>query len=265
MTKTETEGFLSEEVESDKRQIIEKYIDAFNFARDLNQFCMTFLKKLKIDWKDNYRLIVNTLILRVIEISQAIYLMTERGMLIPAKVLTRANLEILFILTALQKHPNLLQCYLDQHEEGHKRSLKAALQFKNESLKASVKQINIEKLYIEKKKELKNKELNILKPKQWAIEAELEDFYNLYYIIYSNATHSSLSSLDDHVDNLPQQVNLAFGPLDKELYEIMQCDFYVLINALIATSLVNNFNISKEVDVFKNQIRALDRKYIETQ
>ena len=264
MTKIETDGFLSEESENGKSQILEKYEDAFNFAGNLNRFCMTLLDKLNIDWKNNFRLIVNTLILRVVENFQAVYLMLERGMLIPSKVLTRANLETLFILAGLQKNPNLLQCYLDQYDEGHKRSLRAALQFKNESLKASVKEIDIEKLYIKKKKELKNKELNILKPKQWAIEAGLEDFYNLYYIMYSNAIHSNLSALNDHVDDLRQRLDLSFGPSDKELYEIMQCNFYILINSLRATSLVNNIDISKEIDGFANEIRSLDKKYIET-
>jgi len=115
---------------------------------------------------------------------------------------------------------------------------------------------------IKKKKELKNKELNILKPKQWAIEAGLEDFYNLYYIMYSNAIHSNLSALNDHVDDLPQRLDLSLGPSDKEFYEIMQCNFYVLINSLRATSLVNNIDISKEIDIFANEIRTLDRKYI---
>lgn len=89
MNKIATDGFLSEESENGKNQIFEKYIDAFKLSIDLNRFCVEFLNSLKIDWKDKYRLIVNTLILRVVENIQAIFLMLERGMLIPAKVLKR--------------------------------------------------------------------------------------------------------------------------------------------------------------------------------
>lgn len=264
MSKIETDGFLSEESENGKKQIIGKYADAFNISKNINRFCMGFLNKVHIDWKDTYRLIINTLILRVVENFQAIYLMLERGMLTPSKVLTRANLETLFIIAALDKKPELIQSYIDQHHEGHKRSLKAALQFKNDSLKESIKKINIERLYVEKKKELKDKELNALRPKQWAREAGLEDFYNLYYTMYSNAIHSNLSALEDHVDDKPHQIDLSFGPSDKELYELLQCNLYILINSVSATASVNNLNLSKEIDKMADEIKILDRKYIET-
>jgi len=262
MSKIETDGFLSQEAKNGISQIIAKYEDAFRFYKELNRLSMLFLNKIKLDWKNTYRLVVNTLILRVVENFQAILLMLERGMLVPSKVLTRANLETLFILAALQKEPNLLQSYIDQHDEAHKRSLKAALQFQNEQLKASVKRINIEKLYIKKKAELKGRKLNVLKPKQWAKAASLEDFYNLYYTMYSNAIHSNLSALEDHVDDKPDQIDISFGPSDRDLYELMQCNFYVLINSIRATALINNENISQDTDKLADEIRKLDRKYI---
>ena len=83
--------------------------------------------------------------------------MLERGMMSQSKVLARAMLETVFILVALQKKPDLLQCYSDQHEDGTKRALKAAMQFKNKNLRASSKKHNLEKHYIEKKNFLKGK------------------------------------------------------------------------------------------------------------
>lgn len=263
MTKIETDGFLSEESERGKKQIVEKYKDAFDFAENLNRFCMKFLNSLKIDWEDNFHLIVNTLFLRVVENYQAIYFVLERGMPAPAKVLTRANLETLFILAAFQRKPDLLKCYLDQYDEGHKRNLKAALQFKNENLKAIIKKANIEKVYVKKKKDLKDRELNILKPKQWAIEAQLEDFYNLYYTMYSNAVHSNLIALSDNVDELPDKIDISFGPSDRELYELMQCNFYVLLNSLRATALINKLDFSTDFDRFASEMKVLDKQYIE--
>jgi Family of unknown function (DUF5677) len=262
MSKIETEGFISQESENWKTHFITKYKDAFQFYRNLNKYVMLFLNKLSIKWDDQYRLIVNTLILRVVENFQAIYLLLERGMLIPTKVITRANLETLFILSALEKKPELLQCYKDQHEEAHKRYLKGALQFENDILKASAKKADIEKLYIKKKNELKNKELTILKPKQWAMEAGLVDFYNLYYSLYSNATHSNPSALDDHVEETAERIDISYGPSDSDLYDLMHCNLLVLINAMHATALINNENISKDIEEFKLEINKLDGKYI---
>ena len=173
MSKIEIDGFLSEESENGRKNFHLKYRDVFDFAKDLNRFSMDFMQKQKVDWKDKHKLIIKTLFLRIIENFQGTFLMLERGMMPQAKVLTRAMLETVFILVALQKKPELIQCYFDQQEEGTKRNLKAALQFKNVQLRAHAKEHNLEKHYIEKKEALKGKELNPLSPKRWAIEAEL--------------------------------------------------------------------------------------------
>lgn len=262
MSKIETNGFLSKETENGINQITENYKDAFEFYKELNRISMLFLNRIKLDWKDIYRLVANTLILRIVENFQAIYLMLERGMLVPSKVLTRAKLETLFILAGLQKDPKLLKSYIDQNDEAHKRRLKAALQFRNEKLRESVKRINVEKLYIKRKAELKNREPTVLRPKEWAKAADLEDFYNLYYTMYSNSIHSNLSALEDHVDDKPKQIDISFGPSDRDLYELMQCNFYVIINSIRATAMINNDNISHDTDKMADEIRNLDSKYI---
>jgi hypothetical protein len=134
MSKIEIDGFLSEESENGRYNYHNNYKDIFDLTKEINRFSMAFLQKLKIDWKNNRKLIIHALCLRIIEHFQGTILMLERGMMSQAKVLTRAMLETVFILVALQKKPDLLQCYFDQHEDGRKKALKAALQFKNKNL-----------------------------------------------------------------------------------------------------------------------------------
>ena len=261
MSKISTDGFISSESENVKSRTIAHYDDAFKFYRHLNRYGMSLLHKTKLDWDDHYRITINILILRIVENFQAIYLLLERGMVVPSKVITRANLETLFILVALEKDPNLLQCYKDQHEEAQRRFLKGAQNFKGDHSKASAKRTKMEKLYIEKVRDLNGKKLNILKPKQWAIAADLLDFYNLYYSVYSNAIHSNPSSLDDHVESTPEQRDICFGPSEKGLFDLMECNFRVFINSFHATALVNNMDISKDIEEFSIEIATLISKY----
>lgn len=262
MSKIEIDGFLSEESEDGRKNYREKYKDIFDLTKEINRFSMSFLQKLKIDWKNNHKLIIHTLCLRIIENFQGIILMLERGMMSQASVLTRAMLETVFILVALQKKSDLLQCYFDQHEDGRKKALKAALQFKNKGLRASVKKNNLEKCYVAQVNSLKGKELNPLSPKQWAKAADLEDFYNLYYVLHSNSTHSNLSALDDHVDESKDEINLAFGPSEKFIYEVFQCCVYILVNAIHSTAISYDQNISTHLDYYVGKIKELDAKYL---
>jgi len=262
MSSIEIDGFLSEESEKGRKNFLQKYKDVFDFANDINRFSMDCLRKQQIDWENMNKLFIRTLYLRIIENFQGTMLMLERGMMPQAKVLTRAMLETVFILVALQKKPELTQCYLDQYEDGRKRALKAFLQFKGEQLRKSAKEHNLEQHYIEQKKSLKDKELNPLKPKQWAIEAGLEDFYNLFYVSYSNSTHSNLSTLSDHIDNTEKELNVAFGPSENYLIEVFQCCVYILINANHSITLSNGQNIEEQLDIFQNRIKEMDEKYL---
>ena len=264
MSQIEEEGFLSTESEDGKVHLIGKYQELFDYARELNHLCMEILVNLKIDWEDEHKLIVQTLFLRLVEGFQGIFLMLERGMMPESKVLTRSMLEVTFTLVALQKKPDLISAYLDQHHDSHRRSLKSALKFKNPNLREAVKKHGIEKLFIEKKKELKDKELNVLSPKEWADAAELEDFYNVYYVIYSNSIHSNLSALDDHVDKKEDEINLSLGPSDIDLYEVLKCGVFLLINGANSTELVNGNDISNKLDVFVEKIQEFDHRYIES-
>ena len=262
MSKIEIDGFLSGEAEKGRNNFYLNYKDIFDFAKDLNKFCMKYMQEQKVEWNDKHKLIIKILFVRILENYQAILLLVERGIISAAKALTRTTLETVFILGGLQKNPSLLQCYFDQHEEGTKRALKAALNFKNEQLRKHAKEHNLEGHYIQKKKNLKGKELNILSPKQWAIEADLEDFYNFYYTSYSNTIHSNLSSLNDNIDETEKERNLAFGPSENYLYETLQCCVYILINATNFTALAHNNDLKKELDVYVEKINSLDKKYL---
>ncbi|MCK5312476.1 MAG: hypothetical protein KAJ62_10215 [Desulfobacteraceae bacterium] len=262
MTKIETDGFLSEEIINSKDYFMDQYADIFDFANNLNRFSMDLMRSQKVDWEDKRKFILKTLHIRIIENYQATIMLLQFGMVSQAKVLVRGMLETVFILVALQKKPDLIQSYYDQFEEGRRRALKASCQFKGEELKKAAKEHNLETHYVEQKKFLKNKELNSLRPKQWAIAAELEDFYNLWYTLYSNSAHSNLPALDDHIDKTEKDINLSFGPTSKYLCETFQCCAYIMLNANSSMALCYNQDKKSELDAVYEKIKDIDEKYL---
>lgn len=262
MCKFETDGFLGQEAVDGKKVIQKTHVEFFTYAKELNSYCMKQLNSRKIDWEDNHKLVISVLFLRSVEIFQSVFLMLEIGIMPSAKILTRTMLEIVFTLVALQKNPELLEKYSNQHEQSYFYNLKSTLEFKNEHLRKAAKEHGLEKIYIEKKRERKNKEIETLSPKQWAVAAELEDLYNVYYNIYSDSIHCNPSALDDHVDNKPEEINLAFGPADRDLFDILKCCIYLLINAANSSALALDQDISGELDKFMIKISFFDEKYI---
>ena len=110
MSTIDTDGFLSEECEEGRKNFLTKYYDVFDFAKEINKFSMELLRNQKIDWDNPHKLFIQTLQIRIIEHFQGVILMLERGMIPQIKVQIRAMLESLFILVALQKKPELVEC-----------------------------------------------------------------------------------------------------------------------------------------------------------
>lgn len=263
MSTIEIDGFLCDEAEEFRPKIIAAHKELFELYKDLNRCMMKFLGQQKLGENIDAKTVGLTLFCRIIESTQAVHMLLERGLMPQAKTLTRAILESYFILASLQKKPELLQCYFDQHEDGRKNALKSACQFKGKLLIADAKKHGIEKLYIEQKDALAGKELRVLKPIGWAVEADMEDFYKLHYVAYSNATHSNLSSLDDHWDVDGDTISLAFGPSDRGLYDCLQCCIVVAANATSITATANDVDISADLDIFKARLAAVEAKYQE--
>ena len=261
MSTIEVDGFLGEQAEEFRLNIIAEHSELFELSKDINKLMMAFMRRQQIGDGFDSKLVVFILLCRIVESAQCIHVLLERGFMPPAKVLTRAMLESYFILVALQKKPGLLEFYFNQHQEGRKKALKAACQFKSKELKASAKKHDLEGKYVEQKKALAGKELRVLSPKEWAVKAEMEDFYNLQYVSYSNSTHSNLSALDDHFDSDENSTDLAFGPSDNGLYDCLKCCMALVANAGQLTAQAYGDDISSELAIFKGRLKLIEKNY----
>src|SRR5262245_45851475 len=130
METIETDGFICKEAEEFIPIFIKKYKHLFEIYKGINKFMMKFLMQQKPGNSIDSKTIGLTLYCRIVESTQAVYVLLVRGFITQAKVITRAILENYFIFVALQKKPELLQSYFDQHEEARKNAFESALRFK---------------------------------------------------------------------------------------------------------------------------------------
>jgi hypothetical protein len=261
MDKIEDTGFLSDESKEKQKIFISAYLDIFKASYKLNRLCMSILNEQKIDWNEKRCLAIQMLFLRLTESFQSVILLLEMGIITPSKVISRSMLESVFTLVALEKQPELLQIYLNQQEESYYYNLKSSMQFKSENLRQASKEHELEKKYIELKKSRLEKRNTIYTAKVWAKKAELEDLYITYYNLFSEAIHSNPASLDEHADIVDGKPKMQFGPSDGDLYEILKCCIYQMLNAAKSISNINKANIDKELDEYVLQFENLDDIY----
>lgn len=262
MTTLEIEGFLSEEADHGRQVIIQAYHSALTLAKDLNREAMKVLRTPALDLNDEVKTVIAALMVRITETYQGALLLLERGMISQARMLVRAELEALFSMAAIAKSPKLLDSYVAQHYASVISALKSAKRWKQKSLKGRLPTDRIDELVAYNEAKLKKTQAKRLRVWQWAKEAGLEDFYNVFYVENSSAVHSDMWALDDHVagdEERGLQVN--FGPNDIGLYHALRSAVTALLAAMESFGSVFRLAVEDDVRQFRRRCEELDKEY----
>ncbi|BAK76683.1 hypothetical protein NH8B_1867 [Pseudogulbenkiania sp. NH8B] len=235
MSSMEMDGFLSEEAEESRRQIQIVYKAAFEAAQQTNSLLMRELRELHIDWNDESKTIVASLFVRSVETYQALIILLERGMVAQGRMLVRTLLETLFAMAAIAKNPQLKDAYIAKHYDSTIKAINSAKRWKQPNLKGRLEPDKIEELIEHNKAKLAESNGRILKINQWAEEAGLSDYYNLFYVENSSAVHSDMLALNDHVvDGGSDGAQVYFGPSDFGLYHALRTGATAILTAVEA-------------------------------
>ncbi|GAF73406.1 unnamed protein product, partial [marine sediment metagenome] len=256
------EGFLSEEAAQQRQSISEAYRDALELARQLNLKAMEVLRSMKLDWDDEAKVIVASLMVRVVETYQGVVLLLERGMVAQARMLVRAEFEALFSLAAIAKQPSLLDSYVAQHYDSVIKAFKSAKRWKQKTLRGKLDTRTIDRLVTQNQAKLNASQAKPLKIWKWAKKAGLNDFYNVFYVENSSAVHSDMWALNDHVDGDAQgDMQIYFGPSDSGLYHALRSAATALISAIGFLGYAYNLKVEDTMQELRQRWERLDQAY----
>lgn len=268
MSKIEEEGFLATEASKGIENYRAHYDDVFALAHDANKLALNLIGQYRFDEKGtpDSKQIISMLAIRIIETFEGVVIMLERGMVTQAKLLIRPMIEASFCMVAIQKNNSLTEYYLNKGKLARLDSLKAAMKWKDEGLRKFAKEQQLEKVYKELKKHVKEEKkggkLKTLSVKEWAKKADLEDHYNLTFDMYCNSIHGNSSSLHDHMDiDGDGQRNIAFGPNDDGLYDTFQNAVDFLFIAVQFAGYEHSLKINTDIDKLKSRLQELNNKY----
>jgi|GEM_PF-6995208 len=261
------EGFLSEEAEELRRQIKEAYKEVFQAARQTNLLLMRVLRGLHVDWNDEATTIVAALFVRIVETYQSLIILLERGMVAQGRMLVRTLLDALFSMTAIAKTPSLKEAYMAQHYDAVIKALKAAKRWKQPSLQGRVVPAKLDELIAHNKAKMDEMKTKPLKVYEWAKKADLDNYYNVFYVENSSAVHSDMWALNDQIEGgNPEENQVHFGPNDLGLYHALRSAATSVLSSVEALRKAYP-SIPEGDEVFlQNRWRELDETfYVETE
>lgn len=258
MTTLESDGFLSSEIRESRKRIVEVYKKAFMLGRRSNQEAMKVLRVTHVDWNEKSEPIISALFIRIVETYQGILLLLQMGMVAQARMLVRAGLEALFTMTAIVRDSDLLESYIAQHFDAVVKALKAASRWKQDDLRGQLSTEKIEELIAQNEAEVKSAKGKKLTVRQWAGNAELDNFYNVFYMENCSAVHSDMWALNDHINRKQaDKLEICFGPNDVGLYHTLRTAATMLLSGV--ETIVNAKKLQPDrVKKLREQWRKLD-------
>ena len=139
MTTIETDGFLSSEAADGRHIFRKKYAYIFVLAEEMNQIALAKLREARLSEVDDADFLLYLLAIRIIESFEAVIVLMERGMLAPAKLIIRPQLEALFTLAAIDKDRTLVQKYLNAQDNAQFEKLRSSTKWRSAALKGIFK------------------------------------------------------------------------------------------------------------------------------
>lgn len=239
------QGFLRQEFTSHYKEIYRKYKDLFSFADKINQYChdLLFNKIPKIEiGQDEQKKLVLMLYSRILETFQGIIILTKRGMMPQAKMLTRCMIESGEELYNVANYENYVEIFNLKYIE--RENLRAE---KKISSNKGVKEIN------KKFKTLKN-EINKKKSELSIEESEFYKNFNISYSLFSKTVHPTMYELLFDYYNLNDSSFLKYGPNDRDMNFLLIACFGIIMYSLKSIDKVFSLSIESDINRFDKEV-----------
>lgn len=195
------EGFLSEDIAGWIEKHRNDNYQWFELAEKVNRIGNSLMYKLQIYSENGKQVIAAALFVRILGFYQASLLLSERGMINESKVILRSMLNATFIICAITNSEEVLQDYVKEdihHRIKALRKIKDNPHFFNQEFYKEVENEvnNLLDQLVRERDEHKPKKLTV---QYLAKKANMLDFYNTAYSLFSDTEHASARDLEQYL------------------------------------------------------------------
>ena len=224
-------GFLGEEIDSWIKKYQTENSELYDFYLDINQFAHKKVFELSIHDDNGQEVIASSLYMRLLSQYQSVLILSERGMVNEAKIILRAMLDGLFILSAISKDEKYMRYYINEDIDKRIELLKYIKDNKEEFFEyantvMTKEEIQSLLLELKEKKETLEKEgfkrKKRLSTREWAELSGMEEMYYKIYSQFNYAVHGLARELEQYVikNDSGDISGLNWGP-DAEGFDII--------------------------------------------
>ena len=205
MTRFETHGFLSDEIEGFRTIVRTKtpYKQWFGFAQELNLFGSVAIRAHTFDQRDTRQLTISALFIRSHQSLQAAIILVERGMIAEARTILRTLVEGAIAQIALVVDVGVIDQLVAAHHKHQltvSREMLADEKYREQLSQAQIAQLEATVSELELLKAIPGKEPRLI---NWADLAKKhcpELYLLLYRPLSSDGTHTTVDAINRHIE-----------------------------------------------------------------
>jgi hypothetical protein len=211
-------GYLGEEAEQTRQEILQKYAELFALLRETNDVCHHYIRTVKCDYQSTPAFPAITYFMRGLTTFQSLIILLERGCIEDVLALSRTLLQACFRLAAIAADPSVINRIVASAIEEDRKRLS---RFKSGLLKMppGASQVDLDAKIADKTAAIQRLGGSMINDKELAeIGGRLGDYYTAYSV-QSDAAHTSPTDLQSFVkrDEKDTLIGFNYGPHDRDL------------------------------------------------
>jgi hypothetical protein len=190
-------GFLSPQIDDWIKRHRAGHAEWFSLCENLNEFAQHVMLSFKPLRSDRRLTVVAAVFSRVVSHFQATILLTERGMLLEARVVARAALEATFIVGALLKDKKFVDDYAKDHEVRCRKTITSLLKHNDQELNAiGTTRERLQRDLERVEKIISEEGIKELKVRETARRAQMDRHYESLYDLLCSTVHTRVKDLE---------------------------------------------------------------------
>lgn len=255
------QGYLSKELDTVTKKIKNKFMPYFSLFEKLNKFAQDAVFLIKVNNQNLQQIILAALYLRILNLYQTIYLLSEKGLNTEAKIILRALFENVFRFVAIIKHPELTKQYVYEDYCYQKKALNKL--FEDDPTLNKLEELI--QITAENKRKIEDGNIKELRIREYADKAGLISLYRTAYTFLCNSTHSNIRDVEKLLvfDSDFNLSSFKWGPND---FEIDLALFGAINSILIVLQKLDEvFNVINEKKYLSlhSEFEELEKSYLD--
>lgn len=250
-------GFLGQDIEQTRLDIIAKHKPYFEFARDVNSFCQRSKFLLQIHTKDGQEVVAASMFVKMLCDYQAAIIVLERGLALQGQELLRCALEALFHIQRVAEDPSFMGTWAKTDDKDRLR-LFEAVQAGTGPLRARIDAGALQKKIGEARARVARAGPKKLRVADLISEPDAGG--RSLYMLWSLPLHAAPRAVQDYVENGPPGTGISalkWGPSEDELDFTLAMGASVMLAAWEPLSKLFKIDVRAEIEQFHERLKAL--------